>query len=124
MSALIRKSVLAMQGYVPGEQPHDPEIIKLNTNENPYLPSPEVYDILREIDVATLARYPDPRCLELRKVIADLHGCEIDQVFVGNGSDEILASRAFVELRSSWFLLFTYPILAEIEELQTHSYAG
>ena len=75
MSALIRKSVLAMQGYVPGEQPQDTEIIKLNTNENPYLPSPEVYDILREIDVATLARYPDPRCFELRKVIADLHGC-------------------------------------------------
>ena len=127
MSALIRKSVLAMQGYVPGEQPQDTEIIKLNTNENPYLPSPEVYDILREIDVATLARYPDPCCLELRKVIADLHGCEIDQVFVGNGSDEILALalRAFVErdevvgfLEPSYSL---YPILAEIEDLQTRS---
>jgi histidinol-phosphate aminotransferase len=127
MSALIRKSVMAMQGYVPGEQPHDAEIIKLNTNENPYLPSPEVYDILREINVATLARYPDPQCIELRKVIAQLHGCEIDQVFVGNGSDEILALalRAYVErdevvgfLEPSYSL---YPILAEIEEIKTRS---
>ena len=82
MSTFIRKSVLAMEGYVPGEQPEDAQIIKLNTNENPYLPSPEVYDILREIDVATLARYPDPQSIQLRTVIAQLHGCDIDQVFV------------------------------------------
>ena len=99
MSDWIRKSVTNMQGYIPGEQPQGDEVIKLNTNENPYLPSPEVLDILHEIDVADLARYPDPVCIEVRKVIADLHGCSVEQVFVGNGSDEILALalRAFVE---------------------------
>ena len=99
MSDWIRKSVTKMQGYIPGEQPQGEEVIKLNTNENPYLPSPEVLDILHEIDVADLTRYPDPVCMEVRKVIADLHGCSVEQVFVGNGSDEILALalRAFVE---------------------------
>ena len=124
MSDWIRKSVTKMQGYIPGEQPQGDEVIKLNTNENPYLPSPEVLDILHEIDVADLARYPDPVCIEVRKVIADLHGCSVEQVFVGNGSDEILALalRAFVErdekvgfLEPSYSL---YPVLAQIEDLQ------
>ena len=99
MSDLIKKSVQAMSGYVPGEQPKDEGIVKLNTNENPYLPSPDVQDILSMVDIAALARYPDPLCMELRKVIAGLHGCEVDNVFVGNGSDEVLALciRAFVE---------------------------
>lgn len=124
MSDWIRKSVTKMQGYIPGEQPQGEEVIKLNTNENPYLPSPEVLDILHEIDVTDLARYPDPVCMEVRKVIADLHGCSVEQVFVGNGSDEILALalRAFVErdekvgfLEPSYSL---YPVLAQIEDLQ------
>ena len=124
MSDWIRKSVTAMQGYVPGEQPQGDEVVKLNTNENPYLPSPEVLDMLREIDVADLARYPDPVCMNVRKVIADLHGCSVEQVFVGNGSDEILAlaMRAFVErdekvgfLEPSYSL---YPVVAQIEDLQ------
>ena len=124
MSDWIRKSVTKMQGYIPGEQPQGDEVIKLNTNENPYLPSPEVLDILHEIDVADLTRYPDPVCMEVRKVIADLHGCSVEQVFVGNGSDEILALalRAFVErdekvgfLEPSYSL---YPVLAQIEDLQ------
>ena len=124
MSDWIRKSVTKMQGYTPGEQPQGEEVIKLNTNENPYLPSPEVLDILHEIDVVDLTRYPDPVCMEVRKVIADLHGCSVEQVFVGNGSDEILALalRAFVErdekvgfLEPSYSL---YPVLAQIEDLQ------
>ena len=65
----IRKSVSKLEEYIPGEQPND-DAIKLNTNENPYLPSPEVLDILREIDISDLSLYPDPH-LELRKVIAD-----------------------------------------------------
>ena len=90
-----------LEEYIPGEQPNA-DAIKLNTNENPYLPSPEVLDILREIDISDLSLYPDPNCLELRKVIADLHQCSIDQIFVGNGSDEILALaiRAYVERNS------------------------
>ena len=124
MSDWIRKSVTNMRGYIPGEQPQGEEVIKLNTNENPYLPSPEVLDILNEIDVADLTRYPDPLCMEVRKVISDLHGCSVEQVFVGNGSDEILALalRAFVErdekvgfLEPSYSL---YPVLAQIEDLR------
>ena len=124
MSDLIRKSVQAMSGYVPGEQPKNPGIIKLNTNENPYLPSPDVQDILSMINIAELARYPDPVCTELRKVIAQLHGCETEHVFVGNGSDEVLALsiRAFVE-RSGSVGYFDpsyslYPVLANIEDVE------
>ncbi len=124
MSDLIRKSVQAMSGYVPGEQPKGEGIIKLNTNENPYLPSPDVQDILSMIDVSVLSRYPDPVCLELRKVIAELHGCAVDNVFVGNGSDEVLALciRAFVERNGSvgYFdpSYSLYPILADIEAVE------
>lgn len=124
MSNFIRKSVQAMTGYIPGEQPKDADIVKLNTNENPYLPSPDVQDMLQMIDISMLSRYPDPVCIELRKVIAELHGCEIENVFVGNGSDEVLALsiRAFVERDGSvgYFdpSYSLYPILADIEDLQ------
>ena len=124
MSDLIRKSVKAMAGYVPGEQPKDEGIVKLNTNENPYLPSADVQDILSMIDVSVLARYPDPVCMELRKAIAELHGCEVENVFVGNGSDEVLALciRAFVEREGSVGFFdpsySLYPILADIEDIK------
>lgn len=124
MSKLIRKSVQAMSGYVPGEQPKGRGIIKLNTNENPYLPSPDVQDILSMVDIAVLSRYPDPVCIELRKVIAELHGCEVEDVFVGNGSDEVLALciRAFVERDGSvgYFnpSYSLYPVLANIEDVE------
>jgi histidinol-phosphate aminotransferase len=124
MSNLIRKSVQAMSGYVPGEQPKDEDIVKLNTNENPYLPSPDVQDILSMIDIAALARYPDPLCVELRKAIAELHSCELENVFAGNGSDEVLALciRAFVERDGSvgYFdpSYSLYPILADIEDVE------
>jgi len=124
MSDLIRKSVQAMSGYVPGEQPADEDIIKLNTNENPYLPSADVQDVLNMVDISVLGRYPDPVCMELRKAIAELHGCEAEHVFVGNGSDEVLALciRAFVERNGSvgYFdpSYSLYPILADIEDVE------
>jgi len=124
MSDLIRKSVQAMSGYVPGEQPKEDGIVKLNTNENPYLPSADVQDILSMIDIAALSRYPDPMCMGLRTVIAELHGCAVDDVFVGNGSDEVLALciRAFVERDGSvgYFdpSYSLYPILADIEDVE------
>ena len=124
MKNLIRNSVQALSSYVPGEQPKGDGIVKLNTNENPYLPSPDVQDILSMVDIAVLSRYPDPVCTELRKVIAELHGCEVANVFVGNGSDEVLALciRAFVEREGSvgYFdpSYSLYPILADIEEIE------
>ncbi len=123
MNKLVRKSVSAMKEYVPGKRSEHPDTVKLNANESPYLPSPGVQDILAMVDVSVLSRYPDPLCTELRKVIADLHGCTVDHVFVGNGSDEIMALclRAFVErgepigyLDPSYSL---YPVLADIEEV-------
>jgi histidinol-phosphate aminotransferase len=113
-----------MSGYVPGEQPKEADIIKLNTNENPYLPSPDVQDILSMVDIAVLSRYPDPVCMELRKAIAELHGCGVENVFVGNGSDEVLALciRAFVERDGSvgYFdpSYSLYQVLADIEDVQ------
>ena len=113
-----------MAGYVPGEQPRGEDVVKLNTNENPYLPSADVQDILSMVDIAALARYPDPVCTELRKAIAELHGCEVENIFVGNGSDEVLALciRAFVERDGSVGFFdpsySLYPILADIEDVE------
>lgn len=130
MKNLIRKSVQALDGYVPGEQPKGENIIKLNTNENPWLCSAEVQDILHEIDVAHLAKYPDPVCTEVRKVIAEKHEVGIDNVFAGNGSDEVLALciRAFVEPEGGSVGFFDpsyslYPVLAEIEDVETRPVA-
>lgn len=77
--------------YVPGEQPKMAKLIKLNTNENPYPPSPKVEKAVQSIAPASYRLYPDPECGSLIKAIADFYGVNNDQVFVGNGSDEILA---------------------------------
>ncbi len=77
--------------YVPGEQPQDRKYIKLNTNENPYPPSPAVGEYLKAVDPETLRRYPDPLFTELRGALAERYNVEAEQVFVGNGSDEVLS---------------------------------
>lgn len=97
--SLICRHIEALAGYVPGEQPNFPGMVKLNTNENPYPPSPKVGEALAALDWEALRRYPDPVCRAAREVIAQQVGCSPERVFVGNGSDEILAlfTRAFVE---------------------------
>lgn len=80
--------------YVPGEQPKHDNLCKLNTNENPFAPSPKVMDAIGAVlanDASTLRLYPEPESDELRSVLADYHGLDASQVFVGNGSDEVLA---------------------------------
>jgi len=77
--------------YVPGEQPQDRTYIKLNTNENPYPPSPRIKSWLKEFTCDALRLYPDPLAHELRNQIAIKYGVRPNQVFVGNGSDEVLA---------------------------------
>jgi histidinol-phosphate aminotransferase len=120
MPTLIRAAVAGMQAYTPGEQPATPVVAKLNTNENPYPPSPRVVAALRELDPNALRLYSDPQCRALRARIATLHACDPDQVFVGNGSDEVLAlcTRAFVEDDGSigYFdpSYSLYPVLADI----------
>lgn len=90
MNDRIRSNVRCLTAYVPGEQPDDPAIVKLNTNENPYPPTSAVGQILQSVDAASLRLYPDPVCRDLRVTIARVHGCAVEQVFCGNGSDEIL----------------------------------
>ena len=85
------KVVHGLTPYVPGEQPKLPNLVKLNTNENPYGPSRRVLDALRAEVGDTLRLYPDPGSDKLRAAIAARHGLTADQVFVGNGSDEVLA---------------------------------
>lgn len=77
--------------YVPGEQPKDRKFIKLNTNENPYPPSPKVIEAIRGAANDSLRLYPDPECLALRQAIAKREGLQPEQVFCSNGSDEVLA---------------------------------
>lgn len=77
--------------YIPGEQRHGDDIVKLNTNENPYPPSSQVLSALEQIDGDSLRRYPDPESQELRQSLAQYNSLDVSQVFVGNGSDEILA---------------------------------
>lgn len=77
--------------YVPGEQPKMANLVKLNTNENPYGPSPKVLDAIRLGASDRLRLYPDPNATELRQTIANYYDVQADNVFVGNGSDEVLA---------------------------------
>ena len=83
--------VRGLEPYVPGEQPQDQQYIKLNTNESPYPPSPQVEKALAEYDLDSLRLYPDPESKQLREALAKHHQLGLDQVFVGNGSDEVLA---------------------------------
>ncbi len=77
--------------YVPGEQPRMADLVKLNTNENPYGPGPKVQAAIAAANNDDLRLYPDPTALDLRKAIAGYHGVAVEEVFVGNGSDEVLA---------------------------------
>ena len=77
--------------YVPGEQPKVANLVKLNTNESPYGPSPKALAAIQSYEGDRLRLYPDPDASELKQVIADYHAVKLEQVFVGNGSDEVLA---------------------------------
>jgi histidinol-phosphate aminotransferase len=96
---LIRSLVRELHPYVYGEQPKIKGLIKLNTNENPYLPSPKVLAAVKAAVDGRLRLYPNPTAQPLREKLAKLHGCHADNVIAGNGSDELLAlaTRAFVE---------------------------
>ncbi|MBP5320230.1 MAG: histidinol-phosphate transaminase [Kiritimatiellae bacterium] len=126
----ICKNVQTLQAYTPGEQPQAPDIIKLNTNENPYPPSPKVAEAIRAFDPTRLRLYPDPVFRALRERIAEIHGCTPDQIFIGNGSDEVLSlcTQAFAEVAAddgtigyfdpSYSL---YPVLADIRDARRRS---
>jgi histidinol-phosphate aminotransferase len=91
MSGYFRKNIAALAGYVPGEQPRDENVIKLNTNENPYPPSPRVFTALRKAINRSLRLYPEPLADSLRAVAATVYGVKPENILAGNGSDEILS---------------------------------
>jgi histidinol-phosphate aminotransferase len=97
MSKFWSPIVGTLKPYVAGEQPRIENLLKLNTNENPYGPSPKALAAMQAAAADTLRLYPDPTALALRQSIARFHGVEPDEVFVGNGSDEVLA-HAFAAL--------------------------
>jgi histidinol-phosphate aminotransferase len=106
MSRFWSPLVHSLTPYVPGEQPKITNLIKLNTNENPYGPSPKVQEALKAEAADTLRLYPDPNADRLKEAIAHYHGVAANQVFVGNGSDEVLAHAFQALLKHEAPLLF------------------
>jgi histidinol-phosphate aminotransferase len=117
-----------MSGYVPGEQPQEGEFIKLNTNENPYPPSPAVARAIEET-VGRLRKYPDPMAESFRRRAAELWGVEPDWILCGNGSDDILTivTRALVGqrqlLRLPYPSYILYKTLAELQGARSEEVA-
>jgi histidinol-phosphate aminotransferase len=137
---LIRVSIEEINAYVPGEQPREPSLIKLNTNENPYPPAPQTLKATRDAVDDRLRLYPNPTAQPLREKLAALHKCKPKNIIIGNGSDELLemACRAFVDPKSSGVQIggkqrrntiqyFTpsyslYPVLADIHNAVKTAY--
>jgi histidinol-phosphate aminotransferase len=120
-----RPNVEKMSGYTPGEQPRPGErVVKLNTNENPFPPSPRVVEAIRHIDPERLRRYPSPSAEDFRQTAARVHGVSPDMIVAGNGSDEILAMAVRTYLGPGDIFAYPdptyslYPVLAEIGEVK------
>ena len=123
MSRYWSEVVRGLTPYVPGEQPKLANRVKLNTNENPYGPSPKVIEAVRAEAADTLRLYPDPNSDRLRAGIAAYHGVDPGQVFVGNGSDEVLAHAFLALLKHERPILFPdisysfYPVYCGLYEI-------
>ncbi len=123
----VRKNIAAMAGYMPGEQPTDPAVVKLNTNENPYPPSPRALEAVRAT-LEKLRKYPDPLGTEVRQTVARLFDVTVDNVICGNGSDDLLtmAARAFTEpgraLATCYPTYSLYETLAELQDAPFESH--
>lgn len=122
----VRPNVRALHGYTPGEQPSIGErVVKLNTNENPFPPSPKVMQAIREIEPEALRRYPNPVAQAFREAAGKVLGVAPDMIIAGNGSDDILtiATRTFVP--PGGLLAYPHPtyslygVLAGIEDART-----
>ena len=123
-----RKNIEATDGYTPGEQPQDGDYVKLNTNENPYPPSPCVVEAIVEAARQRLRKYPDPVADEARRAIARLCQAELDNVLCGNGSDDLLsiAVRTFVDpgqaLATPYPTYSLYETLAQLQDARLESH--
>jgi histidinol-phosphate aminotransferase len=125
MSRFWSDVVRRLNPYVPGEQPKITNLVKLNTNENPYGPSPKVIAALQAEAAETLRLYPDPNSDKLKEAIANYHGLSTHQVFVGNGSDEVLAHVFQALLKHDRPLLFPditysfYPVYCDLYDIES-----
>ena len=123
MSRFWSPIVHKLNPYVPGEQPKVANLLKLNTNENPYGPSPKVLAAIKAHIDDNLRLYPDPNAADLKQAIADYYGMAVNQVFVGNGSDEVLAHIFQGLFQQSQPLLFPdisysfYPVYCGLYEI-------
>ena len=106
MTEALEKNIRKVVPYVPGEQPQNPNVIKLNTNENPYSPAPGVARVLKSMDADLLRLYPDPTNGCLVKALADYYGLSEEQVFVGIGSDDVLSMSFLTFFNSEKPILF------------------
>ena len=84
-------NIRKVEPYVPGEQPKQDNVIKLNTNENPYPPTPKALEAANRFNMDRLRLYPDPEASDLVNAIADYYGMDKEQVFVGVGSDDVIS---------------------------------
>lgn len=113
-----REMLRDVEGYVPGEQPTSPDVIKLNTNENPYPPAPGALEAVRNIAPERLRKYPDPLAVELRALCAERYGYPGPEwVIAGNGMDEVLAMTIRTFMDPGDALLTTYPTYTLYETL-------
>ncbi|HSI24717.1 MAG TPA: histidinol-phosphate transaminase, partial [Methylotenera sp.] len=129
MSKYWSEVVHGLTPYVPGEQPKLDNLVKLNTNENPYGPSLKVIAALQLEATETLRLYPDPNSDKLKAAIAENFGLQVNQVFVGNGSDEVLAHVFHALLKHSRPLLFPditysfYPVYCGLYGIESEAIA-
>lgn len=120
MNPLWSQLAIELLPYAPGEQPRVANLVKLNTNESPFGPSPLALEAMRAAATDTLRLYPDPEATELREALGAHHGVRPEQVFVGNGSDEVLAHAFVAVLKQPKPLLFPdvtysfYPVWAQL----------
>ena len=101
-----KENVRSVEPYTPGEQPQRKDIIKLHTNENPYPPSPAVEEALRAFDVGRLRKYPTPDAAELVSALSEVYGLPKEQIYVGVGSDDVLAMSFLTFFNSKKPILF------------------
>jgi len=129
MSRFMDSKFSSLEEYVPGEQPTDMKYIKLNTNESPFPPSPLVINAIDKSDIDNIKLYPDPVCSALTKKLAETYGVKPENIFIGNGSDEVLNFSfmafcqdgvAFADITYGFYVVYAdlYGIKADIKPLK------
>ncbi len=129
MENLWTKNLRDIEPYVPGEQSKEEDIVKLNANENPYPPSPKVVNAIKNFDCSLLRLYPDANALPLKEAIADYYNVSVSNVFLGNGSDDVIAIAFQALFNSSYPVVFPdltysfYPVWCSLFNIDYKTYA-